>query len=261
MTGREPGADPVLRQEYIFVTAHFDHLGRDYETYYPGADDDASGTAGMLEVMRLLKGANPRRTIAFMGVSGEEEGLLGSEAFLLDPPVPTGAIKADINLDMVGRGRQGELHVMPARREGYVTTLTRNARAAAANCGIALSAGLEDHWQDSDHYSFLRHGIPAICFNTGLHADYHQPTDTPDKINYPGLIRVVRIVRDLALATANAAKAPEVLPPAVWKAWVWGPYRTPSTELAAPRHPGLGMNSGSDSSFSKKGTCIPSVLG
>ena len=170
---------------------------------YPGADDDASGTAALLEVMRLLKDANPRRSIAFLGVSGEEEGLLGSEAFLANPPIAVTAIKADLNMDMVGRGRPGELHVMPARRDGQVTTLTAQARTLAAAGGITLSAGIEAYWSDSDHYSFARRGIPAICFNTGLHADYHQPTDTPDKINYNRLASVVRIVRDLAMLTAR----------------------------------------------------------
>src|SRR5208282_4387477 len=158
--------------------------------------------------------------------SGEEEGLLGSDAFLAEPPIPLEAIKADINMDMVGRGRKGELHLMPARRAGQVTTLTRDARAAAAAHGIALSAGMEDYWRDSDHYSFARRSIPAVCFITGLPPDYHRPSDTPDKIDYRKLATVVTIVRDLALATANADSVPEVLPARVWQSWHWGPYRT-----------------------------------
>jgi hypothetical protein len=250
VAGTIPGADQQLRNEYVFITAHFDHLGRDYETYWPGADDDASGTAGILEVMRLLRQASPRRTIAILGISGEEEGLLGSEAFLEDPPLVLDAIKADINLDMVGRGRVGELHIMPARREGYVTTLTRDARDAASAHGITLSAGMEDHWQDSDHYSFTRHGIPSVCFNTGLHADYHQPTDTPGKINYRGLVNVVRIVRDLALKTANAEHGPEALPSEVWQSWAWGPYRGPSQAKSATigGTPGIAAGNGDQGS-------------
>jgi Zn-dependent M28 family amino/carboxypeptidase len=188
----------------------------------------------MLEVMRLLRHSSPRRTLAFLAVCGEEEGLLGSEQFLAHPPVPLEAIKADINLDMVGRGRKGELHIMPAKREGYVTTLTREARVRAAAHGVTLSAGIEDHWRDSDHYSFARRRIPSVCFNTGLHADYHQPTDTPDKINFKGLANVVRIVRDLALETADAEAAPSVLPASEWKAWAWGPYRSPGLDPAIP---------------------------
>jgi hypothetical protein len=232
------GRDPVLSGEYVFITAHFDHLGMEGGEFHPGADDDASGTAGLLEVMRLLREANPRRTIAFLGLSGEEEGLLGSEAFLADPPLPLGAIKADINMDMIGRGRMGELHILPARREGYVTTLTQDARTIAAAHGVNLSAGMEEYWRDSDHYSFAWRGIPAICFNTVLHKDYHQPTDTPGKINYAGLANVLRIVRDLALKTADADAAPAELPARVWQTWAWGPYLTPGLSPAA-LFPGL----------------------
>lgn len=234
VVGVLPGRDPALRGEYVFITAHFDHLGTRWGSLYPGADDNASGSAGLLEVMRLLREADPRRTIAFLGVSGEEEGLLGSEAFLDRPPLPLAAIKADINMDMIGRGRAGELHVMPARRAGQVTTLVQDARALAARHGITLSCGIERFWRDSDHYSFARRAIPSICFNTGIHADYHRPSDTPDKIDYGKLTTAVKIVRDLALATANADAAPAVLAPRVWHAWAWGPYRTPGEVAEDP---------------------------
>jgi Zn-dependent M28 family amino/carboxypeptidase len=222
-----PGRDPILSGEYVFVTAHFDHLGTSWGSMYPGADDNASGTVALMEVMRLLRHANPRRSVAFLGVSGEEEGLLGSEAYLEAPPLPNSTIKADINMDMVGRGRKGELHVMPARQKGYVTTLTRDARTVAAAQGYTLSAGIEQHWRQSDHYCFARRSIPCICFNTGLHEDYHQPTDTPDKIDYGKLADVVKIIRDLALKTANADTAPAVVPEEVWQTWVWGSFESP----------------------------------
>ncbi len=232
VVGEIPGGDPLLAAEYVFVTAHFDHLGSSFGTLYPGADDDASGSAGLLELIRLMRDANPRRTIVFLAASGEEEGLLGSEAFLAARPLPMSDIKADINLDMIGRGRKGELHVMPARRQGYVTTLTRDARNLASAQDITLSAGIEPYWRDSDHYSFARRAIPSICFNTGLHEDYHQPSDTPDKINYPGLAKVLRVVLELVLKTANADTAPEVLPAEEWQKWTWGPYRSPNDRPA-----------------------------
>ena len=226
IVGVIPGGDARLAGEYVFVTAHFDHLGTSWNDWYPGADDNASGTAGLLEIMRLLRDAHPRRSIALLAVSGEEEGLLGSEAFLANPPLPLATIKADLNMDMIGRGRKGELHVMPARQEGYVTTLTRNARTIAARHHLPLAAGIDQHWQQSDHYSFARRDIPCICFNTGLHEDYHQPTDTPDKIDYGKLAAAVKIIRDLALTTANEDKPPTVLPPAEWQAWVWAPFES-----------------------------------
>ena len=226
LVGVIPGSDARLAGEYVFVTAHYDHLGTSWGQRYPGADDNASGTAGLLELMRLLRQAHPRRSIAFMAVSGEEEGLLGSEAYLADPPLPLASITADLNMDMIGRGRKGELHVMPSRQEGYVTTLTRNARTIATRQGLPLSAGIEQHWRQSDHYSFARRHIPCICFSTGVHEDYHQPTDTPDKIDYGKLAAAVKIIRDLALRTANDDGAPAVLPGAEWEAWVWAPFQS-----------------------------------
>lgn len=224
VVGVIPGQDPQLAGEYVFITAHFDHLGTRWGTLYPGADDNASGTVGLMELMRLLRHRQPKRSIAFLAVSGEEEGLLGSEAYLEQPPLPNATIKAEINMDMIGRGRKGEVHVMPARLEGQVTTLTADARTIATAQGCTLSAGIEQHWEASDHYSFARRSIPSICFNTGLHEDYHQPTDTPDKIDYAKLAAVVKIIRDLALTTANAEAPPAVLAKDVWQGWSWGPF-------------------------------------
>jgi len=218
------GQDPAMAGQYVFVTAHFDHLGTRWGQIYPGADDNASGTVALLEVARLLRHSRPRRSIAFLALTAEEEGLLGSEAFLEAPPIPLEAIKADLNLDMVGRGRKGELHVMPARMEGEVTGLVAEARAIAPGHGITLSAGIDDLWERSDHYSFARKGIPSICFHTGLHGDYHEPTDTPDKIDYGKLATSVKIIRDLALKTANAETAPAPIPEAVWRTWKWGSF-------------------------------------
>ena len=238
VVGVIPGRDPLLTGKYVFVSAHFDHLGTSWGSMYPGADDNASGTAGLLELMRLLRGSNPRRSIAFLAVSGEEEGLLGSEAFLADPPIAMEAIEAEINMDMIGRGRKGELHVMPARQDGYVTTLTEDARNIASRQGLPLSAGIEQHWRDSDHYSFAKRGIPSICFNTGLHEDYHQPTDTPDKIDYSKLTAVLRVVRELALKAANAPAAPAVVPQAVWQSWHWAPFESTLMPSSLFRTPG-----------------------
>jgi Zn-dependent M28 family amino/carboxypeptidase len=219
-----PGQDPARAGEYVFITAHFDHLGVSWGQIYPGADDNASGTVALMEAMRLLRHCRPKRSLAFLAVSGEEEGLLGSEAFLADPPIPLKAIVADINMDMVGRGAKGELHVMPASTSGEVTTLTRDARDLAPAQGLTLSAGIEQYWERSDHYSFARRGIPSLCFNSGMHADYHQPTDTPDKIDYGKIVIAVNLIRELALRTANAADAPQVLPETEWQAWTWGPF-------------------------------------
>lgn len=228
LVGVIPGTDTTLKGEYVFVSAHYDHMGTASSgAIYRGADDNASGTAGLLEVARLLVNANPKRTIAFLAVSGEEQGILGSEAFLKNPPITLNTIKADINLDMIGRNPADCLHVMPAKTEGYVTTLVQDARNIAPDYGITLSAGIERYWQQSDHYSFGKRKIPCICFNTGDHNDLHRTTDTPDKITYPKLMVALKIVRDLTLKVANDASAPSTIDKSVWSTWTWGPYTGP----------------------------------
>jgi hypothetical protein len=224
VVGVIPGVDPQVCGQFVFITAHYDHLGIRWGELYPGADDNASGTVALLEAARLLRHSRPRRSIAFLAVSGEEEGLLGSAAFLQAPPIPVAAIIAEINMDMVGRGQDGELHVMPAAIETRMTDLVTAARRIATGHGITLSAGIDGYWQRSDHYSFARRGIPSICLFSGMHADYHRPSDTPDKINYRHLATNTAIIRDLALDTANAPAAPAPVPAAVWSAWTWGPF-------------------------------------
>lgn len=221
LAGFIPGTDPGLKDEVVLVSAHHDHLGLAGEVLHPGADDDASGTAGILEAARLLRKARPRRSILFLSVSGEENGLWGSQAFVSRPPLPLDRVVADLNLDMIGRGRPDELHVTPARIEGAVTTLTAEARRLGAAQGLPLSCGAESYWRRSDHFNFARKGIPAVFFFAGMHEDYHRPTDTPDKIDYRKLAKVVRLARDLALSVANAPDRPRPVPKEEYEAWDW----------------------------------------
>ena len=233
VVGLIPGRDPKLKHEFVIVSAHHDHLGLEGGVLHPGADDDASGTAGILETARLVRQARPRRSVLFLSVSGEEIGLFGSEAFLAAPPVPLDRVVADLNLDMIGRGRPDELHVTPARIEGAVTTLTAEARRIGEAQGFPLSCGAEAYWRRSDHFNFVKKGIPAVFFFAGMHADYHQPSDTPDKIDYRKLARVVRLARDLALSVANAPGRPQPVPKEVYDSWTW-------TYTATEAEPSLG---------------------
>ncbi len=221
VVGLVPGTDPKLKEEVVLISAHHDHLGLEGGTLHPGADDDASGTAGILETARLLRRAKPKRTLLFLSVSGEENGLFGSEAFTRLPPLPLDRVVADLNLDMIGRGRPDELHVTPARIEGAVTTLTAEARRIAEAQGFPLSCGAEGYWRRSDHYNFVKKGIPAVFFFAGMHEDYHRSTDTADKIDYRKLARVVKVTRDLALAVANAPGRPQPVPREVYEGWTW----------------------------------------
>lgn len=216
-----PGISPELKNDFIVLSAHHDHVGMEGGKLHPGADDNASGTAAILEVARLLKDSKPKRSILVLSVSGEEIGLWGSQAFVEAPPVPLSRIKADINVDMVGRNAVDELSVTPAQIEGMVGTLTRDARALASAQGMKLTIEADKYWTRSDHYTFAKRGIPCIFFFGGMHGDYHEPTDTPDKINFEKLVRVVRLARDLTLQVANAEEQPKALPKAVWATWSW----------------------------------------
>jgi Zn-dependent M28 family amino/carboxypeptidase len=216
-----PGSDPALEGEIVVLSAHEDHLGMKDGQLHPGADDNASGTAVLMEAARLLKGAKPRRSILFLSVSGEELGLFGSRAFVASPPVPLKDIVADLNTDMVGRNGVDAISVTPARIEGATGTLTRDARAIAADLGLTLTDEADDYWKRSDHYTFAKAGIPALFIFGGMEPDYHQPTDTPDKVEGAKLEHVAELLRRLALRVADADARPAALPGSAWKAWAW----------------------------------------
>ncbi|MBS1767135.1 MAG: M20/M25/M40 family metallo-hydrolase [Acidobacteria bacterium] len=221
VAGLLPGTDPKLKDEIVVLSAHEDHLGIVNGELHPGADDNASGTAVLMEVARLIKDAKPRRSILFLSVSGEELGLFGSRAFVAKPPVPLQAIVADLNTDMVGRNGVKTIAITPARVAGATGTLTRDAREIADALGFTLTAEADDYWKRSDHYTFAQVGIPALFFFGGMEPDYHQATDTPDKVEPEKLANVAEMLRRLALKVANADARPRPLPDQTWKSWAW----------------------------------------
>ena len=202
------GTDPALRGEYVVVGAHFDHLGRSsFDAMDPeaksairhGADDNASGTAAVLELARRFRTAPARRSIIFVNFSGEELGDLGSEYFVDHSPVPLDSIDAMLNFDMVGRLRNDKLIVY-----GVTTATEMRAIVDSANTAqppLAITA-LGDGFGPSDHASFYAKKIPVLQFFTDMHEDYHKATDVASKINVPGEARVIdyaeRIARDIA---------------------------------------------------------------
>jgi hypothetical protein len=212
-----PGSDPRLRAEYVVVSAHFDHLGvgapdASGDSVYNGADDDASGVAALLLAARSLAARpdRPARSILFLAVSGEEEGLLGSAAFVAHPPVPLRDVVADLNLDMVGRNAPDSLSVIGME----YSTLGASALAAASahpELGLQLVPDrdpAEDRFFRSDQFSFARRGIPAVNLSSGFHADYHEPSDAPEKVDAEKVARVARLVAELAAAVADAPGRP-----------------------------------------------------
>jgi len=207
------GTDPQLKEEYIVIGAHMDHLGWGYQggslytgklpAIHYGADDNASGTAGLLELAQYFAANPTKRSLLFIAFSGEEIGLLGSAFYTRKPIVPLEKTVAMLNMDMIGRLRDDQLSVIgvdssPAWRP-LVEELNAEAGFKLTTAGGGLSAG-------SDHASFLAKRIPSLFFFTGMHREYHTPADKPELINAAGTARVVRFV---AKVTERIANAPE----------------------------------------------------
>jgi hypothetical protein len=207
-----PGRDAALRGEAVVIGAHYDHLGegtfgaRDSASrgqIHNGADDNASGTATLLEIARLLKNAPPRRTVVFVAFAGEELGLIGSDAYVKQPAVPIERTVAMINLDMVGRLRDGRLMALGAETATEFPALLDSLNRTA---GFQLRAS-GDGYGASDHQSFYLVKRPVIHFFTDLHEDYHRPGDDTDKLNVAGMARIARFAADLARAIGDRGTA------------------------------------------------------
>jgi len=207
--GMIEGSDPILKKEVIIVGAHYDHLGRGGEgsgslaprggDIHYGADDNASGTAGVLELARLFSAKKPKHTIVFMAFGGEEEGLLGSKYYVNHPLLPLANTVAMINMDMIGRMKDGRLIV------GGVGTAKEWRELIAGEKQFQLTLN-EDGFGPSDHSSFYGKQIPVLFFWTGTHNDYHKPSDTFDKINYADEARILEMVARVVDQLDNADK-------------------------------------------------------
>ncbi len=207
------GRDPALRDEYIVIGAHFDHLGRSPmfamdpeagDAIRNGADDNASGTAAVLDLARLLKANPPRRSVIFVNFSAEELGVLGSSWFVNHPPVPIERMVAMLNFDMVGRLRNDKLIVYGTSTATELKGIVDSANAAPAG-GTAMFriSGGGDGYGPSDQSSFYAKDIPVLHFFTDLHEDYHRATDDADKINAGGEARVVELALRVARVIAD----------------------------------------------------------
>ncbi len=207
-----PGTDPVLKDEYLVLTAHYDHEGIKDGQVYNGADDNASGTTTMLLTADHLRGLDRKRSILFLLLTGEEKGLLGSEYFVAHPLVPLEKIVADINVDMIGRSGDGRFGLIPGEGSD-VTTLNELARKVndQGKFGMNFRTDMDQYHERSDHYNFTRSGVPALFFFTGVHEDYHQPTDDWDKLHYDEMAQFFNFFKALVLRVANDAAKPSFL--------------------------------------------------
>ena len=217
------GSDARLRNEYVFFTAHMDHLGvagranaacreRGGDSICNGADDNASGTTAVIEAAHAFSQLQPRprRSLVFMTVSGEEKGLWGSEYFSEHPTVPWSAVVADVNSDMVGRNWRDTIAVIGKEQSDLGATLDR---VAAVHPELRMTP-IGDIWPEqrfyerSDHYNFARRGVPILFFCNGTHSDYHAVTDEVAKIDAEKESRIVKLVFYLGLEIADAAERP-----------------------------------------------------
>jgi hypothetical protein len=207
------GAAEILASETVVLGAHYDHLGYGgansaapgEHAVHHGADDNASGTALMVEVARLLKQEGPfPRTILFVAFSGEERGLLGSAHYTANALVPLADTVAMVNIDMVGR-LDGNKIVVHGTGTGTGLDALVDRFVAAHGFEAAKEPG---GFGPSDHSSFYARKIPVLHLFTGSHSDYHRPTDTAEKINYEGLVRITRLVADIVRDLATAPERP-----------------------------------------------------
>ncbi len=212
VVGVIPGTRPEWKEQSVLVTAHYDHLGLgwpdvhkgDEGRVHPGADDNASGVAVMLELAHALAGAEkPPRSIVFVAFTGEEEGLLGS-AFYVEHAgrFPIDKVMGAINLDTVGRLADQKLSVIGT---GTASEWQHIFRGASFVTGVE-SRNIPEAMQASDQMSFVREGVPAVQIFTGAHGDYHRPGDTFDKIDAPGLVKVATFVREGVTYLAERAE-------------------------------------------------------
>jgi hypothetical protein len=206
-------------EEVVVVTAHYDHLGKKGDQIFHGADDNGSGTSTLLAMAEAFAearagGFRPDRTVLFMLVTGEEKGLLGSEFYVNNPAYPLNMTVADVNVDMVGRQddkyKDNPDYIYVIGSDRLSKDLHKiNEAVNAKYCQLTLDYTYnaeEDpnkYYYRSDHYNFAEKGVPAIFYFNGVHADYHQPTDTADKINYDKMAKVGKLIFHTIWELAN----------------------------------------------------------
>ncbi|HSQ43571.1 MAG TPA: M28 family peptidase [Ginsengibacter sp.] len=210
-----------LKNQYVFLTAHYDHLGKKGNEIYYGADDDGSGTASVIAMAQAFakakeQGCGPRRTLVFMTVSGEEEGLWGSAYYSDHPVFPLDSTTVDLNTDMIGR-------IDPARNYGdsmnyvyiigndklstdlnpIITSINKKYSNLELDNKFNAADDPEKIYFRSDHYNFAKKGVPIIFYFDGIHKDYHKPSDTVDKINFDLMEKRARFIFLTAWNIAN----------------------------------------------------------
>ena len=210
------GSDPLLKKEFLLIGAHYDHLGfggqgsgsrmPDTIAIHNGADDNASGTAGIIELAEKIAANREKmkRSVIIMAFGAEEMGLLGSQFFVAEPMIDLKDVKAMLNFDMIGRMNEEERSVMVA---GTGTAKEMEEMLAGYEAGSTISFGHSpEGYGASDHSSFYANGVPVMFFSTGAHPDYHTPADDADRINYEGEAEILDYAYDIVMELANREK-------------------------------------------------------
>ncbi len=209
------GSDPALKSETILITAHSDHLGVQNGHLYPGANDNASGTAAVMELARLFAQApRHKRSILFVVFGSEEQLMLGSFWYAAHPVRPLETTRAVLNLDMIARDEEeGAARRINLIGTYYSRELLSVIKEQNSKTGLELTTALDaDHTLNvlfrCDHLPFLLANVPAVWFFGGFHPGYHEPSDTIEKLNFPKLQQVIRLAYDTAAALADAPRPP-----------------------------------------------------
>jgi hypothetical protein len=234
------GSDPTLKDEVVIVCAHYDHDGTNGTNVLNGADDDGSGTVGVIEIaeayaLAAAKGQRPKRTVLFAAWNSEERGLFGAWAYTQKPIYPLAKTVAVLNMDMIGRNEEVPeggggnrfrgLDVQTSESNNNAVNIIGTTRSASlkqvidtANGGIGLTLRLRydnnisQLMRRSDHWPFLNSGVPAVWVHTGLHPDYHTANDDADRVNYPKMEKIGRMVYQASWDLANGATRPSLTP-------------------------------------------------
>ena len=209
-----PGSDPVLKHEYVVIGAHHDHNPVREGRIFPGADDNISGCVGMLEIAKAMMIERPRRSTIFVWHTAEERGLVGAYYFVQHSPVPTEKISANLNLDMISRNDPNSIYLIGSNK--ISSELDRSLKDVnAASVKLALDYKYEDPGEPnrfffrSDHYPYMRYGIPGVWIFCGTTPDYHQDTDLEERVDYGKMEKVTRLTYLVAMDIGNR---PALLP-------------------------------------------------
>ncbi|MCW3084995.1 MAG: peptidase [Bacteroidetes bacterium] len=208
-----------LKNELVVVTAHYDHLGKDGNIVFNGADDDGSGTVAVIEMAQAFakakrEGHGPRRSMLFMTVSGEEKGLLGSSYYTEHPVYPLASTVCDLNIDMIGRvdekhtGNPNYIYLIGSDKlSSELHAISEKSNKTYENLELDYTYNDEKDknrfYYRSDHYNFAKNGIPVIFYFNGVHADYHKETDEVEKIDFNKMEKITRLVFFTAWEVAN----------------------------------------------------------